>query len=97
MEVFRAVLEARDPSINCARMYRLEAGPDLFGVWLVEIAYGKIGTQGHRKRYVVDDEQSACKLVKQKMQRRGTTTKRIGVPYQICEWWDSGRWMPLAL
>ena len=86
MEVFRAVLEARDLSINCARMYRLEAGTDMFGVWLVEITYGKIGTRGRRKRYVVDDEQTARKLVKQKMQRRGTARNRIGVPYQICEW-----------
>jgi hypothetical protein len=38
MDAFRAVLEARDPSRGVARAYRLEAGTDLFGAWLVGVA-----------------------------------------------------------
>jgi hypothetical protein len=52
MNVFSALLEARDPALGRFRSYRLEAGTDLFGTWLVEVEYGKIGAAGHRVRYV---------------------------------------------
>ena len=41
---FRITLEARNPARRCFRRYRVEAGTDLFGVWVVEISYGRIGT-----------------------------------------------------
>jgi hypothetical protein len=31
------LLEARDPALGRFRSYRLEAGTDLFGTWLVEV------------------------------------------------------------
>ena len=43
MSIFHARLEARDPASDCFRSYRLEAGPDLFGTWLVDATYGRIG------------------------------------------------------
>jgi hypothetical protein len=43
---FRISLEARNPARRCLRQYRVEAGTDLFGVWVVEIAYGRSGTAG---------------------------------------------------
>ena len=46
MDAFNAVLEARDPEHGCFRAYRLEAGTDLFGTWLVEITFGPIGLSG---------------------------------------------------
>ena len=45
---FRISLEARNPARRCWRQYRVEAGTDLFGVWVVEISYGRIGTAGRR-------------------------------------------------
>jgi len=36
MSIFTARLEACDPARDCFRAYLLEAGPDLFGAWLVE-------------------------------------------------------------
>ena len=43
---FHITLEARNPARRCLRQYRVEAGTDLFGVWVVEISYGRIGAAG---------------------------------------------------
>jgi hypothetical protein len=40
MNAFSALLEARDPALARFRSYRLHAGTDLFGTWLVEVTYG---------------------------------------------------------
>jgi hypothetical protein len=45
---FRVTLEARNPARRCSRRYRVKAGTDLFGVWVVEISYGRIGPPGGR-------------------------------------------------
>jgi hypothetical protein len=58
MSIFTARLEACDPARDRFRSYRLEAGPDLFGIWLVDATYGRIGSPGHTIRYVADDEAS---------------------------------------
>ena len=50
---FRITLEARNPARRCLRHYRVEAGTDLFGVWVVEISYCRIGTAGRSRRYVL--------------------------------------------
>ena len=46
MERFTARLEARDAARNLWRAYTLEAGRDLFGAWVVEVSYGRIGRPG---------------------------------------------------
>ena len=56
---FRITLEARNPARRCSRQYRVEAGTDLFGVWVVEISYGRIGTAGRSRSYVLRDEEEA--------------------------------------
>ena len=45
MESFFATPEARDSSLGRMRTYRLKAGTDLFGAWLVEVVYGRIGAR----------------------------------------------------
>ena len=52
-------LEARDATLGRFRAYRLAAGPDLFGLWLVDVTYGRIGTRGTSRRYVAEDEKGA--------------------------------------
>ena len=88
-------LEAKDPALGRFRAYRLQAGPDLFGVWLVDVTYGRIGTCGHRRRYVADDEAGARKIVRQTLCRRATAKQRIGVSYHVCEVMDPGQWVSL--
>ena len=46
---FRITLEARNPARRCWRQYRVEAGTDLFGVWVVVISYGRTGTTGRSR------------------------------------------------
>lgn len=94
MSVFTALLQARDPARDCFRAYRLEAGPDLFGSWLVEATYGRIGTPGHTVRHVAGDEAAARKIVRHCLQRRATAPRRIGVAYQLRELHDPGQWLP---
>ena len=88
-------LEAVNPALDRFRAYRLEAGPDLFGVWLVDVTYGRIGTRGQRRRYVADDEAEAREIIRQSLRRRATAKKRIGVGYCVSEVIDPGQWVRL--
>jgi len=97
MDAFTAMLEARDPALGRFRSYRLEAGTDLLGDWLVDITYGRIGTRGRRIRYAVHSEAEAKKLVRESLLRRATARKRIGVPYRFCQLTDPHQWFPVAL
>ena len=97
MDVFTALLEARDPALGRFRAYRLEAGTDLFGAWLVEITYGRIGATGRRVRYLAKDEEEARRLVRQSLRRRATAKKRIGVSYRFRELSDPQQWLPLLI
>lgn len=96
MNAFSALLEARDPVLGRFRSYRLEAGTDLFGAWLVDVTYGRIGTRGRRLRYVAGDEAEARKLVQNNLRRRATARKRIGVPYRFRELIDPWQWLSLT-
>jgi hypothetical protein len=96
MNAFSAVLEARDPALGRFRRYRLEAGTDLFGTWLVDVTYGRIGTPGRRLRYIACDEAEARKLVHKTLRRRATARKRIGVPYRFRELIDPWQWLSLT-
>lgn len=84
MDAFSAVLEACDPGLGRFRSYRIEAGTDLLGAWLVEITFGRIGASGHQLRDAVPDESAARAMVRQHLRRRASARKRIGVPYLIC-------------
>ena len=90
---FRITLEARNPARGCLRHYRVEAGTDLFGNWLVEISYGRIGTVGRSRSFVVRDEAQARRLAQSILKRRATAPRRIGVAYRILELIDPGGWV----
>ena len=93
MDAFTATLEACDPAQRRFRSYRIEAGTDLLGDWLVDVTYGRIDTHGRTIRQAVQDEAAAMKLVKQHLRRRATAHKRIGVPYQIRQLGDPAGWI----
>ena len=97
MDAFTAMLEARDPALGRFRAYRLEAGTDLLGDWLVDVTFGRIGTKGRRIRYAVKDEAEAKKLVRETLRRRATARKRIGVAYSFRQLIDPHQWFPVAL
>jgi hypothetical protein len=95
MNAFSALLKARDPALGRFRSYRLEAGPDLFGAWLVGVTYGRIATSSRRLHYVAGKEAEARKLVDKSLRRRSTAKKRIGVSYRFRELTDPWHWLYL--
>ena len=97
MDAFHAVLEARDPARGRMRSYVVEAGTDMFGTWLVEITYGRIGTRGWRVQHVASDEAEARRHVKLALARRRSARKRIGVSHRFLQLADPGGWFPLPL
>ena len=93
---FRITLEARNPARHCCRQYRVEAGTDLFGVWVVEVSYGRIGAAGRSRCFVVRDEGEARRLAQRILKRRATAPRRIGVAYRIRELIDPAGWALLS-
>jgi hypothetical protein len=90
---FQVRLEARDPARGRFRAYRIEAGIDLFGDWLVDVTYGRIGARGRLVRHIAADEARARKIVRHCLQRRATAPRRIGVCYQLRELDDAAGWL----
>jgi len=95
LDQFSAALEAISPERDCYRAYRIEAGTDLFGDWLVEITFGRIGRAGHMVRYCVAGEIAARKLVKATLTKRASAKRRIGVEYQYRKLNDPKGWLSL--
>ncbi len=89
---FRIALEARNPARGCWRHYRVEAGTDLFGAWVVAIGYGRLGAVGRSRSYVVRDEAAARRLAEGLLRRRATAPRRLGVAYRIVELIDPAGW-----
>lgn len=91
--VFSAHLEARDPEHNRWRSYRVEAGRDLFGTWMVAITFGRIGAaRGRTIAYIADDEAGAQRLACACLRRRASAPRRIGVAYITRELIDPAGW-----
>ncbi|MGJ0484291.1 MAG: WGR domain-containing protein [Methylomicrobium sp.] len=78
-----AYLEARDPTHNVHRAYSIAYGQDLFGNWVVETTYGRIGAKGRTIVTVVNNEEEALKHVQKALKRRQSAPKRIGVGYEV--------------
>jgi predicted DNA-binding WGR domain protein len=78
-----AYLEARDPIHNVHRAYSFAYGQDLFGNWVVETTYGRIGAKGRTIVTVVNNEEEALKHVQKALKRRQSAPKRIGVGYEV--------------
>jgi hypothetical protein len=83
MTGFSITLEARNPERGHYRAYRLEAAPDLFGVWLVEASFGRIGCTGRTMAYAASDEAEARRIVHSHLKRRATAPQRIGTTYEV--------------
>jgi predicted DNA-binding WGR domain protein len=62
-----AYLEARDPTHNVHRAYSIAYGQDLFGNWVVETTYGRIGAKGRTIVTVVNNEEEALNMCKKRL------------------------------
>jgi predicted DNA-binding WGR domain protein len=85
-------LEARSAVHCCFRAYQIDVDTDLFGVWLVEMSYGRIGGLGRSKIRSFTTIEGAQAQVHACLRKRATAPRRIGVAYRVrgrtrCEQW----------
>ena len=83
MMEFSILLEACDPARNLWRSYHVAAGQDLFGDWVVELTYGRIGSKGRTKVVSVANEDEARRHVRTCLEKRESAPKRIGIGYKV--------------
>jgi predicted DNA-binding WGR domain protein len=76
-------LEARSAARRCFRAYEIAVGTDLFGVTLVEMSYGRIGTMGRAKVRSFATTEEALAQVNACLRKRATAPRRIGVAYRV--------------
>lgn len=106
---WRVRLEARCAARRCFRNYEIAMGADLFGVWMVEMSYGRIGTVGRTKVRSFETAEAARAQVHACLRKRATAPRRIGAGYQLqrvdgsMTWQDAtfnerlGTWFPVPL
>ncbi len=79
---FRPIeLIAVDPARNIRRRYAIRVTADLFGAFIVETDWGRIGTKGQSKCLFFPDQNGAARYVSAVLRRRATAKNRIGVAY----------------
>jgi predicted DNA-binding WGR domain protein len=75
-------LEARSPAHRCHRAYEIALTTDLFGAWLVEMRYGRIGARGRTKARSFSSADEAAAQVKACLRRRASAPRWLGVAYR---------------
>ena len=75
-------LQAIDLARNIARDYHIEASIDLFGHWIIDLHWGRIGTRGQNRRVSFSEPQASVVFVRAALRRRSSSKRRIGVAYQ---------------
>lgn len=79
-----AHFERRSPACNCARYYRIEILPTLFGDWSLRRIWGRIGTRGQMRmeRFATRaDALKAAHKIEVTRTRRGYS--RLAEPYGL--------------
>jgi len=90
-------LEAKCAARGCFRSYEIALGPDLFGAWMVEMNYGRIGTAGRTKVRSFETVEAAQAQVRVCLRKRATAPRRIGVGYELQRVAGSTNWPDAAL
>jgi predicted DNA-binding WGR domain protein len=83
MSVLRLRLEAHAPAFRCHRAYEIAVSQDLFGIWLTEMTYGRIGAAGRTKTRSFARIEDATSAVDASLRRRATLPRRLGVAYRL--------------
>ena len=78
----RLELLAIDHSRNIARRYAVELCEDLFGVYVLETAWGRVGGWTAAKRVSFSERREAERVVAGHLRRRASAERRIGVAYR---------------
>jgi predicted DNA-binding WGR domain protein len=92
MTSLHILLEARSAARRCWRAYEIDVGTDLFGAWLVEMSYGRIGTMGRSKIRSFATAADAQAQVQACLRKRARAPRRIGVAYRLRRAIQFGDW-----
>jgi predicted DNA-binding WGR domain protein len=90
-------LEARSVAHRCFRAYEIELGADLFGAWMVEMSYGRIGALGRTKVRSFSTTEDAQAQVRACLRKRATAPRRIGAAYRVRRMDGCTTWLPPEL
>ncbi len=90
--LFSCHLEARLPEANLARAYRVVVSRDLFGLYTVNVTFGRIGRPGSTRRYTVKDIDAVRSKLREVFKRRLSAPRRLGVAYICRSLFDPQHW-----
>lgn len=76
-------LQAINAEKNIYRQYEIYIGKDLFGTWLLAIAYGRIGKATQIRNYPFEHLESLQSRLKNILRKRLSSQNRIGTNYHI--------------
>ena len=76
-------LEAHHAGRNHHRRYQITVGRDLLDDWTVSIRYGRTGQEGRELRYVNANAEELQQVIRERLRRRRSATRRIGCPYRM--------------
>lgn len=62
---------------------RVSVGRDLFGAWIVELYYGRVGTAGRVRQLAFDTQDAARAEIGRRLKRRASAPQRISAHYQV--------------
>ena len=82
---------------RCFRAYEIELGADLFGAWMVEMSYGRIGALGRTKVRSFSTTEDAQAQVRACLRKHATALRRIGAAYRVRRMDGCTTWLPPEL
>ncbi len=74
--------EAHDPQRNIHRAYEIERERDLFGWTVIRTRWGRCGATLREKTIATPSPETADRLVRAVLRKRGNARRRIGVEYR---------------
>jgi predicted DNA-binding WGR domain protein len=81
--MLRIHLEARHPFLSLIRVYIIELTQDLFGDWIIETTYGRLGSRGQTKLYAFKTVEDALPKITSILTKRASAPQRSGCHYQL--------------
>jgi hypothetical protein len=91
--------EAHSIERNHHRRYQITVGRDLLDDWTVSVHYGRIGQGGQEMRFASAQPEEMRAVIRERLRRRLSATKRLGCPYHIVAFsitpaFDASAWLP---
>jgi predicted DNA-binding WGR domain protein len=85
MDEIAILLQGRNAEANRHRAWRVEAGRDLFGKWMVRVSFGRIGCRGRTFAREFASEDEARAYVRDGLRRRKGAIRRCSVEYRVID------------